>query len=379
MKLMLIAYALSLMFVLLMVVRVWRASVLDGVLTLLVPFYFIVAMIKYWNEPDHTIRFHVLGLVICSGIAYYAATNVARDVIVGTPEQRTAMVKAFRDEGVALTAEQEKGLLSDDPDVVMATLQSLDMESTDSDGNADGAVATRPRDAEFENPAPVPVQERPAEVLSYAEAARRAVFNRGRYTREAIGITIDVPAKFRLISATDARRLDQARGRSDDTRGLGWIIHENLALTDPDAWHVGVRWHSDGWVAAAALDPVGLLDSALANKAPAPRVAVSHSDLLGYAVAPQFDGQVIDWAEERVLVNSDEQVVDCHALRLGRRGVVEFSITGMSPKSTSLCHATVRLLATRASFAPGKQYEATAPAEGLRAPYTVATLATHAF
>lgn len=376
MKLMLIAYALSLMFVLLMVVRVWRASALDGILTLLVPFYFIIAMIKYWNEPDHNIRFHVLGLVICSGIAYYAATNFVRDTVVGTPEQRTAMVKAFRDEGVALTPEQEKGLLSDDPDVVMATLQSLDMESAD--GNSDGSVATRPRDAEFENPAPVPVQERPVEVLSYAEAARRAVFNRGRYTREAIGITIDVPARFRLISATDARRLDQARGRSDDARGLGWIIHENLALTDPDAWHVGVRWHSDGWVATAALDPAGLLDRALANKTPATRVAVSHGDLLGYAIAPQFDGQVIDWAEERVLANSDEHVVDCHAVRLGRRGVVEFSIVGMAPKSAALCHTTVRLLATRASFSPGKEYEAAAPAEGLRAPYTIASLATHA-
>lgn len=379
MKLMLIAYALSLMFVLLMVVRVWRASVLDGVLTLLVPFYFIVAMIKYWNEPDHTIRFHVLGVVICSGIAYYAATNVARDALAGTLEQRTAMVKALRDEGVTVTPEQEKSLLNDDPDAVMATLQSLDMESAGGGDSGNHAGDTRPRDAEFENPAPVPAQERPAEVLSYAEAARHAVFNRGRYTREAIGITIDVPAKFRLISATDARRLDQARGRSDDTRGLGWIIHESLALADPDAWHVGVRWHSDGWVAAAALDPAGLLDSALANKAPAPRVVVSHGDLLGYAVAPQFDGQVIDWAEERVLVNSDEHVVDCHAVRLGRRGVVEFSIIGMAPASATLCHATVHLLATRASFSPGKQYEATAPAEGLRAPYTVATLATHAF
>jgi len=374
MKLMLIAYALSLMFVLLMVVRVWRASVLDGVLTLLVPFYFIIAMIKYWNEPDHNIRFHVLGLLVCSGIAFYAATNVARDAIVGSPEQRLATVKALRDQGVAMTPEQEKGLLSDDPAVVMATLQSLDVD--DADG-ADGAAAP-PRDAEFENPAPVAVQERPAEIMSYAEAARRATFNRGNYTREAIGVTIDVPAKFRLISATDARRLDQARGRSDDSRGLGWIIHENLALTDPDAWHVGVRWHSDGWVAAAALDPAGLLDVALANKTPTPRVAVSHGDLLGYAIAPQFDGQVLDWAEERVLANSDEHVVDCHAVRLGRRGVVEFTITGMAPKSAALCHTTVRLLATRASFAPGKQYEAAAPAEGLRAPYTIATLATHA-
>lgn len=379
MKLMLIGYALSLMFVLLMVVRVWRASALDGILTLLVPFYFIVAMIKYWNEPDHNIRFHVVGMLACSGLAFYGATRLANDVI-GTPEDRQAMVAALREEGVKLTPEQEKNLLSDDPAVVLATMEQLDMQDDSGfDGGEAAAVASRPRDAEFENPRPIPVQERPPETLSYAEAARRAVFNRGRYTRDAIGITIDVPAKFRLISATDARRLDQARGRTEDARGLGWIIHERLSLADPDAWHVSARWHSDGWIdAAAALDGATLLEAALSNTAAAPRVLVSQGDLIGYAVAPQFDGQVLEWAEERVLANSDTQVVDCHALRLGRRGALEFSVVGMPPGSAALCQSTVRLLATRSTFLPGKEYPPAPPAEGLRAPYTVASLATHA-
>ncbi|WP_257389118.1 DUF2167 domain-containing protein, partial [Tahibacter caeni] len=241
-----------------------------------------------------------------------------------------------------------------------------------------GQADATPRDAEFDNPAPVPVQERPAEVISYAEAARSAVFNRGRYTRDAIGVTIDVPSKFRLISGADARRMDRARGRNEDSRGMGWIIHEKLALTDPDAWHVNVRWLSDGWIAAAPLDPVALLDDAQRNKSPKPHVLVSNGDLLGYAAAPQFDGQVLDWAEERLLVNSDDRVVDCHALRLGRRGALEFSVVGMPAASAALCQTTVRLLASRAIFMQGKEYAEAAPPEGLRAPYTVAALTTHA-
>lgn len=386
MKLMLIGYALSLMFALLMVVRVWRASTLDGVLTLLVPFYFIVALIKYWGDPDHNIRFHVLGMLVCSGIAYYGATRVARDVaqeMLGTPEQRQAMIEEFRKEGVSLTPEQEAALQSDDPEVVLETMQQIDQQfgnSDGDDGSSEGVATadTQPRDAEFDNPRPVAVQERPAEVLSYAEAARRAVFNRGRYTRDAIGVSIDVPSKFRLISATDARRLDRSRGRSEDPRVLAWVIHERLSLADPDAWHVTARWHSDGWVGTTPLDGPALLEAALANKTPTPRVLVSQGELIGYAAAPRFEDQVLDWAEERVLVNSDEQVVDCHALRLGRRGALEFSIVGMPTKSLALCHETVRLLATRSSFMPGKEYPPAAPAEGLRAPYTVATLATHA-
>lgn len=386
MKLMLIGYALSLMFALLMVVRVWRASTLDGVLTLLVPFYFIVALIKYWGDPDHNIRFHVLGMLVCSGIAYYGATRVARDValeMVGTPEQRQAMIEELRKEGVALTPEQEAALQSDDPEIVLETMQQIDQQlgnSDGDDGSSEGFATsdTQPRDAEFENPRPVAVQERPPEVLSYAEAARRAVFNRGRYTRDAIGVSIDVPSKFRLVNATDARRLDRSRGRNEDPRVLAWVIHERLSLADPDAWHVTARWHSDGWVGTGPLDGPALLEAAHANKTPAPRVLVSQGDLIGYAAAPRFEDQVLDWAEERVLANSDEQVVDCHALRLGRRGVLEFSIVGMPTKSLALCHETVRLLATRSSFLPGKEYPPAAPAEGLRAPYTVAALATHA-
>ncbi len=383
MKIMLIGYALSLMFVLLMVVRVWRASALDGILTLLLPFYFIVAMIKYWNEPDHNIRFHVLGMLVCSGIAYYGATRVAKDML-GTPEERQALVQAMREDGDKLTPEQEKGLLSDDPEVVLKTMQQIEeqnggVEYSDESGpGGEAAVDTQPRDAEFDNPRPVTAQERPVETLSYAEAARRAVFNRGTYTRDAIGVSIDVPSKFRLISATDARRLDQSRGRTEDPRGLAWIIHERLSLADPDAWHVTARWHSDGWVGAAPLDGPALLDAALANKTPASRVMTSQGDLVGYAAAPQFDGQVIDWVEERVLANCDEQVVDCHAGRLGRRGVLEFSIVGMPTKSTALCHETVRLIAQRSSFLPGKEYPPAAPAEGLRASYTIAALASHA-
>lgn len=374
MKLMLIGYLISLLFGLLAVVRVWRASTLDGVLTLLVPFYFIVALIKYWSDPDHNIRLHAVGMLVGSTLSIYGAAHVTKD-LADTPEDRQAFVQSLHQQGVKLTPEQERNLLSDDPDVVMATMAALDdQDGGESTGSAHAPV---PRDAEFDNPAPV-ARERPAEVISYAEAARSAVFNRGRYTREAIGVTIDVPAKFRLINASDARRMDRARGRPEDNRVLGWIIHEKLALTDPDAWHVNLRWLSDGWIAATPLDAAALLDDAQRNRTPNPRVVVSNGDLLGYAAAPQFDGQVLDWAEERLLVNSDDRVVDCHALRLGRRGALEFSIVGMPTGSAALCQTTVRLLAERAVFMQGKEYVEAAPGEGLRAPYTVAALATHA-
>ncbi|WP_257387591.1 hypothetical protein, partial [Tahibacter caeni] len=134
MKLMLIGYLISLLFGLLAVVRVWRASTLDGVLTLLVPFYFIVALIKYWSDPDHSIRFHALGMLVGSTMSIYGATHLAKEA-VGSQEDRQAMVQQLREQGVKLTPEQEQGLLSDDPAVVLATAQALDAQA----GGAGGA------------------------------------------------------------------------------------------------------------------------------------------------------------------------------------------------------------------------------------------------
>lgn len=398
MTLVFVAYGLSFIIGILMLVRVFKASVLDGILTFFIPFYFIIPLIKHWNEPDHDIKFHVLALVGCLGLAYWGLTRmvgdiasnpgafVANHIVSMSAEERREYVQELRDDGVAVSPEDEQALVSGDKDEVArafgnimgdAREQGMGAESLSGEETASGSArGARTRDAEFENPRPVAVPDRPVETISYAEAARRAVFNRGRWTREATGFSVDVPAKFRLINPTDARRLDQARGRADDSRLMGWIVHENLNLANPDIWHVTMRWHSDGWIGAAAIDPLQQLSTALANKAPAPRVAASAGELVGYAAVPQFEDSLLSWAEERVLANSDTHVVDCHAVRLGLRGMLEFSIVGMEPGSLALCQATTRLLAEKASFLPGKEYVPSAPPGITTAPYTVATLPT---
>lgn len=398
MTLVLIAYGLSFIIGILMLVRVFKASVLDGVLTFFIPLYFIVPLIKHWSDPDHDIKFHVLALFGCIGLAFWGASRMVGDLAANpggfvansftsmSTEDRRQYVQDLRDEGVTVSAADEKALLSGNPEEVarafnnvMGTAREKGMGSESLGGEAtasqDGSGA-RVRDAEFENPRPVAAVERPPETLSYAEAARRAVFNRGRWTREATGFSVDVPAKFRLISPTDARRLDQARGRPDDSRLMGWIVHENLNLANPDIWHVTMRWHSDGWIGGGVIDPQKQLSTALANSSPAPRVAASNGELIGYAAVPQLEGSLLSWAEERVLVNSDTHVVDCHAVRLGLRGMLEFSITGMEPGALALCQTTTRLLAEKAGFLPGKEYVASAPPGISTAPYTVATLPT---
>jgi hypothetical protein len=185
--------------------------------------------------------------------------------------------------------------------------------------------------------------------------------------------------RFRSARASDNFSRDTIASNASSTLTQEAEIARGRNLADPDIWHVSMRWHSDGWVSSIAFDPAQQLTTALANKTPAPRVAVSAGDLVGYAAVPQLEGQVLSWTEERVLINSDTHVVDCHALRLGLRGMLEFSIVGMEPGSLALCQTTVRLLADKSSFLPGKEYVASAPAGVAAAPYTVATLPTHSY
>ena len=65
---------------LLAVMRVWRASALEGLLTLLVPCYVYVAMVRHWNDPDHGIRWHVLALTLGGALMFWYGQGVMREM-----------------------------------------------------------------------------------------------------------------------------------------------------------------------------------------------------------------------------------------------------------------------------------------------------------
>ncbi|UXI68466.1 DUF2167 domain-containing protein [Tahibacter amnicola] len=387
-----LAFAVSLIVSLLMVVRVWRASPMDGILSLLVPFYLLIAVVKYWSDPEHSIRGHAVILILCSALAYYGMSSAVSDY-ADQIEQQT----------IELTPQQKAALESGDDEQIARVMDELRQQhgvpplgyaGDDAGGQAESApvVSSTPAvsapssasntyessSAGSEESA-MPVTTRPVPVASYADVANSVVFQRGRWAREATGFSLDVPHSFHILGGNDARRLTTALGGAEDSRLIGWVQHENLDIKDTKAWHVKVRWHPDGWIGADAkgLDSIALLQKAQAQGARPTGVLSSAGDLVGYAVAPGFDGHVVDWSEERLAPDSDKTVVDCHAVALGLRGAVEFTILGMPAASRALCHSSVLLLANRITFNTGREYTPTAPGDGLpRAPYTLSGLIT---
>jgi len=332
------------------IVRVWRASALDGVLCFFLPFWTIVALIKYWREPEHDIKYLMLGQILLMA--------AAGGILVHADRQQQAR---------ELLAQQQAGE-DDAEDAPGAGRASPAQQSR----GARTAAKAPVRSTEPDTPARAPTPEELAPP-NLRQALHNATFLRGAMERSLMGFQLQIPDHFHALSASDARRIEASLRQPPDAHLVGWIAHESVALDAPDAWHVTARWHNDGWVGGGGdpLDPWPLLQAA--QHAGGTRLAGSGGDLIGYTVAPSsFDG-VIDWVEERLPAQASASVLDCHALRLGRRGVLEFTVSGQPIGSQQLCNATVKLLARQAKLDPGAEYSS-APPDGLKAPYTLREL-----
>ena len=362
------------------VARVWRANVLHGILMLFLPFYFFYALIRYWSDPDHTIRAHALVLLIGIPLMWWSQQRAIHELL-----DERAVLQAAQDDRDAAgedTADDEEASASEAPSgsAPGATIEigpapsGRNSAQRPAGARAVSAVATGAQHgASGEAPPPAPAPERsaaPAATLRQARAA--ATFQRGRFERAGAGFALELPAHFHALSGVDARRIETALGQAPDAREVAWITHESVALDAAGAWHVSVRWLDDGAVAplAPGPDPEGLLRDAQAAHASS-RLAGTLGALIGYAVMPTFAGDRVDWVEERIADGGAASVLDCHALRLGRKGTLEFSVVGAPPGSHVWCETAVRLLAGSARFRDGQE---AGVAAARHAPYTLADL-----
>jgi hypothetical protein len=356
--LMLVAFGLSIA----ILVRAFRASVLDGVLCLVLPFWTIVVLIKYWKDPDHDIKFFFFGHLLVTGIALGIFSHAARE---------QARIEAAQEAAREADSDSDDDKRSAAPiDSGSSHRASQHSQRTASTTTESSAPSTRNNEPDTPARAPTAEELAPPPLRS---VLHNVLFQRGTMERSSAGFLLDIPDHFHALSATDAHRIEASLRQTPDTHEVAWVSHETVALDAPDAWHVSVRWLPDGWVATGGmLDPWQLLKSA--QHAAQSRLAGSGGDLIGYAVAPGAEDAVYSWVEERLPSGAPASVLDCHALKLGRRGVLEFTVAGQPIGTQQLCGATVRLLARHAKFEPDSAYTAAQPESGPRAGYALPDL-----
>jgi hypothetical protein len=392
-----------------LIVRVWRASAPHAILSMIIPGYVIVPMVKYWKEPNHDIRWHVALLFICAMTAvwlqnktvreYQAEQATSRQQLAAVPDESAdeasdAVVDASAapddsDDGDPLHVEHpEKARAAqartqieiDSTSLLRGHGPLVRLKPTATPAPADVFASPRPAAVAPppESSAPTRSADSVPEVpLTFARASAEAHYVRGRLARDSMGLILGLPDHFHALGSVDTRRIETSLGQPLDEREIAWVLHESVPLSDSAGWHVRVRWLKDGWVAATAIPDVEhLLRVAQQGGAGSPRLVGSGGDLLGYAVAPSFTSGVADWVEERLPDGAAASVLDCHAVRLGRTGVLEFSIVGAPAGSQALCDASVRLLARRAAVDHGAEYSSAVAADAVRAPYSLAQLIT---
>jgi hypothetical protein len=207
------------------------------------------------------------------------------------------------------------------------------------------------------------------------EVASHVQWYRGLYSREATGFQFMVPATYHLAENNDARNLEMATGHPDDPDVVAWIVALNQPVTNPQTWVVRVRWRGDGVIAATPADlEAKQLEAARARPAEK-RLASSEGTFKRFVDEPELIGHVVDWVEERTPASGKGSVFDCHAVRLARRGILEFSIIGVNEAVAKTCAATLQGFTEKLTFDEAHEYPDQAGSNP-KAPYSLAGLVT---
>lgn len=227
---------------------------------------------------------------------------------------------------------------------------------------ADAAAAPAPPAAADAQPMP-----------TLRQVAAHVQWYRGGYSRIATGFQFTIPSNFHLAENNDARNLEMASGHPDDNDLVAWAVPLNVQVTNPQVWVVRIRWRGDGLVNA---DPAELdtkqIEAAMARQ-PEKRLASSGGTFKRFVDAPELSGHVLDWVEERTPATGKVAMFDCHAVRLARRGILEFSIVGVSDAVQKTCAATLRAFTDKLTFDETHEYPAQ-PGTNPKSPYSLAAL-----
>jgi hypothetical protein len=333
-----------------MLIRIFKSSVLLGVLSL---FFFpatIVALVRNWNDPDTDIKIPFFLSLIFSGImAYSIYTTVA----------------SVYEEQIMWLSDADISELSDgDPQMAAMLRRQRDelrreygWDGSEESGEVDLSALRVSIEAERESSSDnsfAPLTEATQQRLGYEAAANTIKFQRGTARFESARVELAMPQHFRFVAVDQLEAQARVRERELAPGTFGWIVHERVDMGLQDAWWIEVRFHADGHVGGAS-DLAGQLggnwqDGALTG--------------LDAAFQPRWNPSlgVATWVEARPDGRFDVQA----GLPL-RHGVLRFGVPAMSSKQLELGLRAARLMAARgkidrgwraADFEPGRDKSA---------------------
>ena len=194
--------------------------------------------------------------------------------------------------------------------------------------------------------------------LGVAKIVGSVSFVGGTVKLDEAKATLEVPAHFRYARREQIEQVASAMGRALTPGTVGWLVHDQVSLSEPQPWIVEVHWFPLGHVAVGdtgRLAPANLV--AERNRVMAqPNVeAVVDYEWLGFVYQPEWNPArgALSWAEQTRYEGREQPFTDCYADMPGRDGVLRYSVEFVDPARTELAFRAARLMATHTRFLPG--------------------------
>lgn len=247
-----------------------------------------------------------------------------------------------------------------------------------------GAGYQPPDEYAYDDEAPAQVEDEDptAARVRLAVALARLPYRAGAIELPDAQAHVEVPAHFRFVSAEALREAGLDPGDMPHAKAIGWIVHETVNLAAADAWYIEVDWFGEGFVGAERLTAYGN-DALLAEaRATAARlVALDEGDdfdLVRFAETPVFDVSEarLTWVEEIAYAGESGHALDCYAVKLGRGGALQYSISSMEPGRQELCLRAVRLAAGSSRFNEDRGYTDYSRLFDAKSPFDLVDLVT---
>lgn len=320
-----VGMGLSLICGLIMLIRIFKSSVLLGVLSL---FFFpatIIALIRNWNDPDTDIKWPFFLNFVFVGMMFYGAF--------------TTVASVYEQEMMMLSDEDIAEIADGDPETEALLRSQRDTLRAEYDWGSDGAGSPLddllPRASiESDTQGFGPLSDAAHEDLNYEAAASGLRYQRGTARFESARLELPLPQHFRFVAIDLLSPQGRVRERVLGPGQFGWIVHERMDMAREEAWWVETRFHADGYVPR----PEGALAEQLRGSGAI--VLDSGESLLdpawhaGYGVAT--------WLRTR-----PDGRFDAHAALPLRHGVMLYTVPDISADERELGVRACRLMAAR--------------------------------
>lgn len=194
--------------------------------------------------------------------------------------------------------------------------------------------------------------------IAIGKAQAGVTFVGGKIKLDEAHAELDLPEHFRFARAAAVKPIADAMGRGVLPGTLGWVLHDQVALTDDDAWIIEVHWYSIGFIAEGPPDSLGadqLVKAYIEHNGEKGGSAAGDWEWKGFVYRPEWNAThgVLSWSEKTFYPDSNETLVDNYADLPARRGVLAYELEYERETRAEIAYRSVRLIALRTRFEDG--------------------------